>query len=215
VKFSNYRSDYVAVNTRGGKDLVPVFNNLVKINDIRAFRLQQIDYRDISQVFSSLGDSVHGGDTAKDIIDKINEIKYFHNKMRYIYSLNMPDDLAKLVLDNLSDSSFSKYYWTVSQSRASTLNYQKGNLEAEYNAISGSYVVSDIEEEITNKFTIGLKITKSQAKLELQKIYDSLGIGKTAKASDLEEYFELRPCKISNPETGKRDAGFEIISRKD
>jgi len=214
VKFSNYKSDYVAVNTRGGKDLVPVFNNLVKINDIRAFRLQQIDYRDISQVFSSLGDSVHGGDTAKDIIDKINEIKYFHNKMRYIYSLNMPDDLAKLVLDNLSDSSFSKYYWTVSQSRASTLNYQKGNLEAEYNAISGSYAVSDIEEEITNKFTVGLKITKSQAKSELQKIYDNLGIGKTAKASDLEEYFELRPCKISNPETGKRDAGFEIIKKK-
>ena len=34
------------------------------------------------------------------------------------------------------------------------------------------------------------------------------------KASDLEKYFELRPCKVTNKETGKRDHGFEILRRK-
>ena len=28
---------------------------------------------------------------------------------------------------------------------------------------------------------------------------------------NLEKYFEIRPCKITNKETGKRDHGFEII----
>ena len=33
-------------------------------------------------------------------------------------------------------------------------------------------------------------------------------------AEDLEEYFELKPIKITNSQTKVRDAGFEIVSLK-
>ena len=215
VKYSNYRGDYVAVNTRGGKDLIPVKNDLVMINDERAFKLQQMNYRDISQVFASLDKSITNSDEIRRIIEEINGIKYFHNKMKYLYSLDMSDEIAKAVLDNLNDSSFSKYYWTISQSRAGTLNYQRGNLEAEYNSIYGKSSAETIESSILSIFQPGQKYPKSTVKLELQKIYDTCGSGRVAKANDLEDYFEIKECKIQNSETGKRDAGFEIIRKKD
>ncbi len=215
TKYSNYKNDYVAVNTRGGKDLIPVKNDLVMINDERAFKLQQMNYRDISQVFASLDKSITNSDEIRRIIEEINGIKYFHNKMKYIYNLGMSDEIAKAVLDNLNDSSFSKYYWTISQSRAGTLNYQRGNLEAEYNSIYGKSSTEIVESSILSKFQPGQKYPKSTVKSELQMIYDTCGSGRVAKANDLEEYFEIKEIKIQNKETGKRDAGFEIIKKKD
>ena len=152
-------------------------------------------------------------DTEK-ILKEFLSIPYFHNKMKYLYNLNMSTELANSVFDNIEDQSYSKYYWTISSSRAGTLNYQKGNLEAEYNSVSGKYSTIDLKTTIFDTFKVCERYTKRDLKLELQKIYDNLGIGKTAKASDLEEYFELRDCKIPNPETGKRDAGFEIVKKK-
>ena len=35
------------------------------------------------------------------------------------------------------------------------------------------------------------------------------------KANDIEEYFEVKECKVLNPETGKYDRGYELIKRKD
>ena len=217
VKSSNYKNDYVAVNTRGGRDLIPVKNDLVMINDERAFRLQQLDYRDLSQVFTSLGKSVSNGEEIKTIISEVEGIKYFHNKMKYLYNLGMSDEVAKGVLDNLGDSSFSKYYWTISPSRAGTLNYQRGNLEAEYNAINGKYSADGVslEDNILCSFSIGQKYPKNIVKAKLQEIYDNCGMTKVAKASDLEDYFKIQECKITNKDTGKRDAAFEIIKKKE
>ena len=74
---------------------------------------------------------------------------------------------------------------------------------------------SDLSEELNKVFTIGLKISKANAKEALRSIYERLGYSKTPKATDLEGYFELRPCQIKNQETGKIDNGFEIIKRRD
>lgn len=213
VELANYKNDYVAVNTRGGKDLIPVKNDLVMINDERAFRIQQIDYKDLAQVFTALGKSVREGDEIRNIISQVENIKYFHNKMKYLYSLEMPDNIAKGVLDGLGDSSFSKYYWTISPSRAGTLGYQKGNLEAEYNSCRNSD--GKILEEVYKTFQVGSKYSKSVIKSELQKIYDNCGQIKVAKANDLEKYFDIKTCQITNKETGKRDMAYEIVKKKE
>jgi hypothetical protein len=64
-------------------------------------------------------------------------------------------------------------------------------------------------------FEIGRKYTKSNLKEMLGEIYQSIGLSKTPKASDLDSYFDIKPCLITNKETGKRDNGFEIIKKKD
>lgn len=59
AKSQNYKDNYVAVNKvinsqTGNVILKPVTNKLVLVNEIRAFQIQQVDYRDRFSVFSSI-----------------------------------------------------------------------------------------------------------------------------------------------------------------
>ena len=148
-------------------------------------------------------------------IDKIENLSHFTERMQYIYSLQCSSDFMKLLLDNLTDPSFSKYYYSISKERASALKYQKGNLEKEYKSIkSYSINLDSIIDEIKTRFLVGEKYSKSEIKEILRLIYENNGYNKTPKANDLEEYFELKSCLVPNKITGKRDAGFEILKLK-
>ena len=155
----------------------------------------------------------------RKILQGFENQQFFNNKMRYLYSLNMDEEVAKQVLDNIYDTSYAKYYWTISAGRAGSLKYQKGNLEKEYQSIINpedtSYIENEVKQKILSTFSIGNRYLKSDIKETLRKIYEDLGYDKTPKASDLEEYFELRSCQIKNKETGKKDHGFEILKKKE
>ena len=218
AKTFNYKDDYVAVNTHGGNDLRPVFNNLVMINDMRSYEIQQIDYKDRFRVFNALGEQVKQSDLVQKILQEFENQQFFNNKMRYLYSLNMEDSVAKQVLDNIYDTSYSKYYWTISASRAGTLKYQKGNLEKEYQYIvNSSKSISEIEADVKNiiniEFKVDDKFTKAEIKEKLRKIYENCGYNKTPKSNDLEQYFEIKECKVT-VSTGKQENGFKIIKKK-
>ena len=58
AKTFNYKDDFVAVNEKkigDTKILTPVFNNLVKVSEMRAYEIQQVDYSDRFTVFNELG----------------------------------------------------------------------------------------------------------------------------------------------------------------
>ena len=218
AKTFNYKDDYVAVNTHGGGDLRPVFNNLVMINDMRSYEIQQIDYKDRFRVFNALGEQVKQSDLVQKILQEFENQQFFNNKMRYLYFLNMEDSVAKQVLDNIYDTSYSKYYWSISASRAGTLKYQKGNLEKEYQYIvNSSKSISEIEADVKNiiniEFKVDDKFTKAEIKEKLRKIYENCGYNKTPKSNDLEQYFEIKECKVT-VSTGKQENGFKIIKKK-
>ena len=149
-------------------------------------------------------------------IDKIDtDLTIFQDKMKYIYNLNYDKDTMKLILDNISDLSLTKYYYSILQSRAGTLKYQKTNLEKEYkNQKNHILDINAVIRDITKTFIVGQRYSKLNIKETLQTIYENNGYNKTPKASDLEEYFEIKLCKIFNESTGKRDHGFEIIKLK-
>ena len=219
AKAFNYRDDYIAVNTHGGGDLRPVFNNLVMINDMRSYEIQQVDYKDRFRVFNALGEQIQGVELVKKILQEFEEQQYFTGKMKYLYSINMDEEIAKQVLDNIYDTRFAKYYWTISASRAGSLNYQSGKLEEEYQAITNPKDTSILDTKLKNKiistFSLNARYSKADVKEILKKIYSDLKYDKTPKANDLEQYFELKECKVLNSDTGKRDAGFEIIKKKE
>ena len=137
--------------------------------------------------------------------------------MKYLYSIHMDEDVAKQVLDNIYDTSYSKYYWTISAGRAGSLNYQKGNLEEEYQSIINpkdtSYIENEVKQKILLTFQVDSRYLKSDIKETLRKIYTELGYDKTPKAGDLDTYFEIKECKITNS-LGKQDHGFKIIKKK-
>ena len=219
AKAFNYRDDYIAVNTHGGGDLRPVFNNLVMINDMRSYEIQQVDYKDRFRVFNALGEQIQEVELVKKILQEFEEQQYFTGKMKYLYSLNMEPDIAKQVLDNIYDTRFSKYYWAISASRAGSLNYQSGKLEEEYQSIINPKDTSQIENEVKGKiltsFLVDNRYSKQLIKEILRKIYEEAGYEKAPKASDLEQYFELKACQTRNKETGKVDNEFKIIKKKE
>jgi len=151
-------------------------------------------------------------------INKIEKLSHFNNKISYIYSLQgkYSSNFMKLLLDNLTDLSFAKYYYSISNERASALKYQKGNLEKEYKSQKSlSLNIKSMVSEIISAFPVNNRFSKSYIKETLRTIYESNGYNKTPKASDLEEYFEIKLCKVLNESTGKRDMAFEIIKLKE
>ena len=190
------------------EELVEVLDNLfLTSSDIDSYfrsNYPGIDF-DIPEIIS---------EKAQKILQEFDEQQYFTGKMKYLYSLNMEPDIAKQVLDNIYDTRFSKYYWTISASRAGSLNYQSGKLEEEYNSLMGFKTnENEIKEKILQTFLVDSRYLKSDIKETLRKIYEELGYSKTPKASDLEEYFEIKECKITNS-LGKQDHGFRIVKIK-
>ena len=156
---------------------------------------------------------------AHKILQEFDKLKHFTDKMRYLYSLNMEPDIAKQVLDNIYDTRFAKYYWTIPANRAGTLHYRSGELEKEYQSIINPKDTSQIENEIKGKiltsFLVDNRYSKQLIKEILRKIYEETGYEKAPKASDLEQYFELKACQTRNKETGKVDNEFKIIKKKE
>ena len=193
------------------EELVEILNNLfLTSSDIdNYFKTNYPDINfDISKTISK---------KARKILQEFDEQQYFTGKMKYLYSLNMDEDVAKQVLDNIYDTSYSKYYWTISAGRAGSLNYQKGNLEKEYQSIINpkdtSYIENEVKQKILLTFQVDSRYLKSDIKETLRKIYTELGYDKTPKAGDLDTYFEIKECKITNS-LGKQDHGFKIIKKK-
>ena len=216
AKSYNYKDDYVAVNEHAGANLQPVFNNLMMVSDMRSYEIQQIDYKHRFRIFNNLEENI---DDFNEFVRIINEVENncitFIDKMKYIYSLDFDSGFMKLILDNLSDSSYSKYYYSIPKERASALKYQRGNLEKEYKDQKiKSISIDQVVREIKNRFLPGERYSKVFIKNTLKNIYESNGYNKTPKASDLEEYFEIKLCKVLNESTGKRDMAFEIIKLK-
>ena len=156
---------------------------------------------------------------AHKILQDFENQQFFSGKMKYLYSLNMEPDLAKQVLDNIYDTRFAKYYWTIPANRAGSLHYRSGELEEEYQSIlhpeDTSIIEGKVKDEILKEFVISERYSKSSIKARLERIYTNLKYDKTPKANDLEQYFELKECKVLNSDTGKRDHGFEIIKIKE
>ena len=50
---------------------------------------------------------------AQKILQEFENQPFFTGKMKYLYSLGMDEDIAKQVLNNIYDTHYSKYYWTI------------------------------------------------------------------------------------------------------
>ena len=154
---------------------------------------------------------------AQKILQEFDEQQFFTGKMKYLYSLHMDEDVAKQVLDNIYDTNYAKYYWTIPSNRAGSLNYQKGKLEEEYQSIINpkdiSYIEDKVKFSINSKFKINDKFTKAEIKEMLRIIYANCEYNKTPKANDLEQYFEIKECKVT-VSTGKQENGFKIIKKE-
>ena len=109
---------------------------------------------------------------------------------------------------------FKEYYTVMGPDFIRANKYQEADIRREWKKLKANEEIEcDIISEIYNTFEIGKRYSKSKIKSELADLYKKLGYQKTAKATDLEEYYELKGVKFDDG-SGKFVHGFELLEKK-
>lgn len=210
-----YRKDYVAVNTRAGSDLKPVTNNLAYVSEKRAYEIQQIDYADRFSVINRLDAVLNKEDVGKLETEVENFMKVYNSilepseKMKYLCNSNISEVAITQILERVAEY-HKRFYIFLGPERCRALGYNYSKMERECQI--KSFDLNSVSESIYSEFKIGDKISKAEIKERLGKIYYGLQYQKTAKANDIEEWFETKRARISV--NGKIAEGYELIRKK-
>ena len=216
AKYGHYKRNYVAVNKvfiAGGVKLVPVFNNLVKVSELRAYEMQQTDYANRFTVFSAIkkiGTADIDNEVVKEVLKKIDSIKDRREKFKYLCEQSeLPE--FNIIVDNVRFKRFKEYINVLGVDRCKAMSYKFGDMDKELNV--RSFDKGKLRDKIYEIFKVGMSYTKSGIKSTLADLYKDLDYRATAKASDLRNYFDIKLC-IMVGEGGKKINGFKILSRK-
>ena len=215
AKSFSYKDNYVAVNEHSGSVLVPVINNLVLVNEIRAFRIQQYDYKDRFTVFSSVHATLDTNDLINQevsgFLNEYQELKTYYDKIKLLCEYGLSEQSIKIVLDQLGGDEIASHYIALGPERLKKLYYNKTNIKRELGIVVFSKEL--LVNTILSRFTIGDKIPNSDIKDILGNLYESINYTATPKAIDLEEYFGVKKCKVTISEKGRVNA-LEIVGIK-
>ena len=224
AKLKNYKDDYVAVNkvhTKEGNIILrPVHNQLVLVNEIRAFKIQQIDYKDRFTVFST----IHNTLTRDDIVN--HEVSEFlkiytslttiHDKLKILCEYGLSNDAIQIVLGQIADSDEIKsYYTTLGPQKLKSLSYNSTKIKNYLGIVTFSQEL--LESSIYSEFKVGDIWLLSDIKSRLECIYNNINYDKIAKASDLISYFEIQETMLRKEINGekKRVKVYKILKKKE
>ena len=209
VIHSAYKSDYISVNTHGGKDLFPVFNKLVKISELRTFEVQKKDYKDRFSLMSTLEDSniISKTTDLNSFLNKFENLKTFVDKMRYLCTYPEDSPLIETIL-NLVPMDYKNYYTTLGRSKLMGLGYNITRIRKEYENMK---ILKNKEKDpVFLGFKVGEKLSLSEIRDRLKIIYEREGIVKTPRATDLNSRFTLKRFRFRD-ENKNRVEGFELL----
>ena len=224
AKSQNYKDNYVAVNKvinsqTGNVILKPVTNKLVLVNEIRAFQIQQVDYRDRFSVFSSIRSNL----TKDDIINRdvtrflciYDTLTTMLEKFKMLCEYPVSKEVIQIVLDQIADSDEIKsYYLLLGPDRLKKLHYNITNIRRELGIVTFSPEL--LNNTIHQNFNPGEKYTLANLKAKLGDLYSSISYTAVPKANDILEYFEVKEVQNTMLVDGvkKRIRSYELLKRK-
>ena len=225
AKSQNYKDNYVAVNKvinsqTGNVILKPVTNKLVLVNEIRAFQIQQVDYRDRFSVFSSIRSNL----TKDDIINRdvtrflciYDTLTTMLEKFKMLCEYPVSKEVIQIVSDQIADSDEIKsYYLLLGPDRLKKLHYNITNIRRELGIVTFSPEL--LNNTIHQNFNPGEKYTLANLKAKLGDLYSSISYTAVPKANDILEYFEVKEVQNTMLVDGvkKRIRSYELLKRKD
>ena len=225
AKSANYKDNYIAVNKvinsqTGDIILKPVVNQLVLVNEIRAFQIQQVDYKDRFSVFSSIRSNL----TKDDIVNRdvtrflciYETLTTIYDKLKLLCEYPVSKEAIQIVLDQIADSDEVKsYYLALGSQRLRALSYSVTKIKRELGIVTFSSEL--LNNTIALNFNPGEKYTLANLKVKLGNLYNSINYDATPKANDILEYFEVKSIVIYEKKedgTRKQIRGYELLKRK-
>lgn len=153
-------------------------------------------------------------DEIKKLVDEFCSLKNTSSRLKYLVEVS-EKGLPEVNLTNflsLIPEKFREYYTVMGPDRIKANGYQESKLKIEWNKLHQEELgVSDeLVQDITDYFKLGQRYTNPDIKAKLKELYQKHGYEKTAKASDLEEYFWLKKVYISSIKKN----GFEIQKKR-
>ena len=118
------------------------------------------------------------------------------DKLKLLCEYGLSSDAIDIVLGQIADSDEIKsYYTTLGPDRLRALSYSKTFIKKELNIVTFSQDL--LEKSMYLEFKEGDKLSLVDIKTKLTNIYDSISYDRKAKATDLENYFEVKKCTIN------------------
>ena len=220
AKTQNYKDDYVAVNEYQGGVLIPVLNNLVLVNEIRAFQIQQYDYADRCSVFSTVHNKLTPDDISNQKVVEFlriyKNLKTIYDKLKMLCEYGLSEVEIDIVLGQLNDSDEVKSYYTILKpEKLKNLYYNSTNIKKYLGIVTFSPEL--LVNTIHQNFNPGEKYSLSNLKVKLGDLYSSISYTAVPKANDILNYFEVKEYMTTEVVDGKkkRVRGYELLRRKD
>ena len=215
AKLLNYKKDFVAVNrvkVDGDTKLIPVFNNLVMVAEMRAYEIQQVDYANRFTVFNELGNisTVEDKDVLEKFFKEYEQVKGREKKLQFICNYYFAGNSIRNIVDLVTEKRFKEYLTILGPEKCKSVWYKISELDKKLNIIS--FEGDKIFEGINKEFNIGESYTNVYIKDRLGEIYKRIGYKASPKANDLNKYFDTKKCLIQD--SGKRLNGLKILSKK-
>lgn len=139
----------------------------------------------------------------------------FYDKMKALCESPFSELERRVILEQVSIT-FKNFYNQLGPIQLKACGYNITNIrkKLETNVINDQKS-DNLEKTIFATFSVGEKYSLSSIKLILGDLYSQVGYISSPKATDLENYFDVKKIKKINKETGKRDHYYEILRKKE
>lgn len=146
---------------------------------------------------------------ACEFLGHLSTIKDRREKFKYLCEQSNHPNFSAF-LDCVPYKRFKEYVVRLGIDKCKAMCYKFGDMDRKLN-------ITDFDKDklrpfIYNIFEVGKSYSKANIKTTLADLYKRIDYRATAKASDLNEIFELKDCLLLDGD--KRVHGFKILSRK-
>lgn len=216
IRFWHYKKNYVSVNKVKNPDgsikLVPVLNKLVRVAELRSYEMQQVDYASRFSVLNELGKVSNIGTAEKytEFFKEYEAMRDRRQRLKYVCEYYFNGGELEPLLDLLPDKRFKEYLTILGPEKCKAKGYQLGRINDFLNV--NSFDKSKIRDEVFETFLVGETYTNAEVKDILSKVYKKVNYRATAKASDLDEYFDLVKTLVNRD--NKRIHCVRLLSKK-
>lgn len=206
-----YQDSYTMYDEQKGEF---VFNRLAYVNEQYCFDVQKFNYQKGVIVKKLLQDSSFDVSENQTYAVYQEQLKHLIKKEPFVDRMQAYCEyrakqglIVNLAMSTLESKypELRYYYEALGADRIKALNYKEKKL---LNEIHIMKTKNKIRHELHGIIHIGDRILTTDIQQTLHDVYDRLGIDKSLKATDLNEFFEIHPVKI--PTANGRKNGFEI-----